>query len=262
MVLFRTMVLVSGAACGLMAADPFLGKWKLDLAKSKLTGQTILIEEVPGDGYMFKEDEHSDTILADGLDHPTHFGETMSITRKTTEEWDITYKSTDGRVLMNTVWKVSPDGKTLTYTATGTRLNGQKFRNQMIARRVSGTNGLAGTWESTGVNLSAPDDIHIDAYGKDGHIVMFPGRQATIKMKFDGKDYREEGPTVEDGATTSGRRIDERTIETTEKIKGKVVESARATVSADGNVQTIVVTEPGEKNPVVLVYERELTAGR
>jgi hypothetical protein len=252
----RAAVFIFGVSLSLSAADPFLGKWKLDPAKSRLTGQSILIEEVPGNGYMFKEDEHSDTILADGLDHPTHFGETMAITRKTSDEWAIAYKK-DGHVLMNTVWKVSADGQNLTYVATGTRPNGRTFKNQLMARRTTGTAGLAGTWETTGVKLSAPHEIYIEPYGRDGHSLTFPGREATIRMKYNGKNYPEEGPTVEDGSTTSGRRIDERTIDTVEKINGKVVETARATISADGKTQTVVVSEPGEKNPVLLVYEKE-----
>jgi hypothetical protein len=76
-------------------------------------------------------------------------------------------------------------------------------------------------------------------------------------MKFDGKEYPEAGPTVAAGSTSSGRRLDERTIETTEKIKGRVIETAKATVSADGKTQTVIVTEPDDKTPVVLVYERE-----
>ena len=35
------------------------------------------------------------------------------------------------------------------------------------------------------------------------------------------------------------------------------IETARATISADGQTQTIVITEPGDKTPFVLVYDRE-----
>jgi hypothetical protein len=76
-------------------------------------------------------------------------------------------------------------------------------------------------------------------------------------MNFDGKDYPDEGPTVVEGSSSSGRRIDERTIETTERIKGKVIETVRATISADGRTHTIVITEPDDPTPLVLVYERE-----
>jgi hypothetical protein len=78
-----------------------------------------------------------------------------------------------------------------------------------------------------------------------------------IHMRFDGKEYAEKGPGAPEGATTSGRRIDDHTIETTERIGGKVVEMVRATVSADGNTQTLVITEPGDPVPTVMVYQRE-----
>jgi len=252
----RSMIFVGVFTSWLLADDPFVGKWKLDLAKSKLTGQVIEIQEIPGNAYKFKEDEHSDIILADGLDQPTHFGDTMAVTQNGPGAWSITYKR-GKRVLMNTRWDVSPDGQTLTYTATGTRPNGQIFTNRMIAKRNGGSSGLAGTWETTSVTLSSPPEIDIKPYDSGGHSVTFPGRKQAVRMKFDGKEYREEGPTVAYGTTSSGVRIDERTIETTEKVSGKVIETARATVSQDGRTQTIVVTEPDDKTPVVLVYERE-----
>ena len=116
---------------------------------------------------------------------------------------------------------------------------------------------MAGTWETTGVTLSSPDEIYIEPYGAGGHLITIPGRKQIIRMKLDGKEYPEEGPTVPDGSTSSGHRLDERTIETTEKIKGRLIESAKATISQDGATQTVVVTEPGNKIPLVLVYERE-----
>ena len=252
----RVVVLIAVFGSALLADDPFVGKWKLNLAKSKLTGQVMEIKEVPGKGYEFKEDEHTDVIFADGLDHPTHFGDTMSITQKKSDTWAITWKR-EGKVVMDTVWKVSKDSRTLTYTATGMRPNGQRFSNQMTARRMGGDSGLAGRWESTDVKLSSPREIYIEMWGSDGQVITFPGRKEVIRMKFDGKEYADEGPTVVEGATSSGRRIDERTIETTEKIKNRLIETAKATISADGNTQTIVITEPDDPTPVILVYERE-----
>jgi hypothetical protein len=251
----RSIILVGVFASVLLADDPFIGKWKLDLAKSKLTGQVIEIQEIPGNAYRFKEDEHSDIIFTDGIDHPTHFGDTMAVTQNEPGTWSIVYKRV-GRVLMNTRWEVSPDGQTLTYTATGKRLNGQRFTNRMTAKRTGGTSGLAGTWETTGVTLSSPSEIDIEPIDSGGHSVTFPSRKQTVHMKFDGKEYREEGPTVAFGTTSSGRRIDEKSIETTERIRGRVIETAMATISEDGRTQTIVVTEPNDDNPVVLVYVR------
>jgi hypothetical protein len=237
------------------ADDPFIGKWKLSLEKSKLTGQTIQIEEVSVNSYKFKEDEHSDVIFADGLDHITHFGDSMAITKKSDDTWEITYKN--GDKVLDTVWKISPNGQTLTYTATGTRPNGQHFNNQMTLKRTDGATGMVGTWQSTDIKLSSPREINIALYSAGGHEITYPGRKETIRMKFDGKEYSDSGPTVVEGSTSSGRRIDAHTIETTEKVKGTVVETAKATISENGKTQTIVVTEPGHPTPVVLVYERE-----
>ena len=248
----RSTILVGLFASSLLADDPFVGKWKL----SKLRSQVIEIQEMPGNAFTFKEDEHSDVILTDGIDHPTHFGDTMAVQQSEPGVWSITYKR-GKRVLMNTRWEVSPDGQTLFYTATGTRPNGQRFTNRLTAKRTSGTSGLAGTWETTSVKLSSPSEIDIEPYDSHGHSITFPGRKQTVRMNFDGKEYREEGPTVAFGTTSSGRRIDERTIETTERVRGKVIETVRATISEDGRTQTLVVTEPDDNIPVVLVYERE-----
>lgn len=256
-VMLRFVLLITLAVGTALAADdPFIGKWKLSLAKSKLTGQTIEIQEVSTDTWKFKEDEHSDTIFADGLDHLTHFGDSMAISRKSEDTWAITYKLAN-QVSMDTIWKISPDGQTLTYTASGTRPNGQHFNNQMTLKRTSGAKGLAGTWEATGVTLSSPDEIDIAPWDGGGHLITFPDRKQTVRMKFDGKEYSDRGPTVAADSTSSGRRIDARTIETTEKINGKVIETAKATISEDGTSQTIVVTEPGDPKPVVLVYDRQ-----
>jgi hypothetical protein len=252
----RVVLILTLSVAATAADDPFIGKWKLSLAKSKLTGQTIEIQEVSADTWKFKEDEHSDVIFADGLDHPTHFGDSMAITRKSQDTWAITYKLAN-QVSMDTIWKISADGQTLTYTASGTRPNGQHFNNQMTLKRTSGKSGLEGTWESTGVTLSSPDEIDIAPWDAGGHFITFPDRKQTVRMKFDGKEYSDRGPTVVADSTTSGRRIDARTIETTEKIKGKIMETAKASISEDGRTQTVVITEPGDPKPVVLVYERQ-----
>src|ERR1700730_17370137 len=88
----RSIILIGMFASLLLADDPFVGKWKLDLAKSRLTGQVIEIQEIPGNAYRFKEDEHSDIILNDGLDHTTHFGDTMAVTQSEPGIWSIIYK--------------------------------------------------------------------------------------------------------------------------------------------------------------------------
>jgi hypothetical protein len=75
----RSAFLLVFFALSLAAADPFIGNWKFDPARSKLTGQIIRIAQLPDNNYEFRDDEHPDVILADGLDHPTHRGDTMAV---------------------------------------------------------------------------------------------------------------------------------------------------------------------------------------
>ena len=253
--MLRAVLLLTFVSAAFAADDPFIGKWKLNLAKSKLTGQIIVIEEVSPDHWKFQEDEHTDIIFADGEDHVTHFGDSMAIMKKDANTWAITYKN--GDKVLNTVWQISVGGQSLTYNATGTRPNGQHFNNKMILKRTAGTSGLAGTWQSTDVELSSPREIYISSYANGGHAITYPERKLTVRIKYDGKEYSEASPVTPEGSASSGHRIDDRTIETTEKIKGQVIETAKATISADGKAQTIVITEPGDKTPFVLVYDRE-----
>jgi hypothetical protein len=62
----RAILLLALVSAALAAGDPFPGKWKLSFAKSKLTGQTIEIDEVFAEHWRFKEDERTDAIFADG----------------------------------------------------------------------------------------------------------------------------------------------------------------------------------------------------
>ena len=62
---------------------------------------------------------------------------------------------------------------------------------------------------------------------------------------------------VVDGMTASARRVDERTLEVTDKINGKVRDTQEMNVSADGKTLTITVQIPRRDEPDVQVFERE-----
>ena len=76
-------------------------------------------------------------------------------------------------------------------------------------------------------------------------------------MKFDGKDYPETGPNVAPGSASSGRRVNEHTLEVTDKVKGEVIDTTQFKVSADGKTLTLTVHEKGQSKPVTYVYDRD-----
>ena len=72
---------------------------------------------------------------------------------------------------------------------------------------------------------------------------------------FDGKDHPVKGNA--DWDTTALKRIDARTIEFTRKKGGKVVQTARSVVAADGKTRTVTVTgvnAQGQKVNTVALY--------
>ena len=75
---------------------------------------------------------------------------------------------------------------------------------------------------------------------------------------FDGKDHPVKGNA--DWDTTALKRIDDRTIEFTRKKGGKVVQTARSVVAADGKTRTVTVTgvnAQGQKVNTVALYIRK-----
>jgi hypothetical protein len=72
---------------------------------------------------------------------------------------------------------------------------------------------------------------------------------------FDGKDHPVKGNP--DWDTTALKRIDARSIEFTRKKGGKVVQTARSVVAADGKTRTVTVTgvnAQGQKVNTVALY--------
>jgi hypothetical protein len=76
-------------------------------------------------------------------------------------------------------------------------------------------------------------------------------------LKFDGEEYPMTGPDVSAGSTSSGRRLDARTLEITETIQGKVSATRRITLSSDERTLTMTISPVGRSKPNVYVFDRK-----
>src|SRR5580765_5574379 len=100
-----------GAAPLSSAADqPFIGKWKLNLSKSKLADQ-MTIAPAGANRYTltFAGIGDTETLVADGTDHPGVSDTTISITIEAPNNWKIVRKQGD-RTVVDASWKLSDDG--------------------------------------------------------------------------------------------------------------------------------------------------------
>lgn len=247
-------------ACSLVgtlwgADDPFCGKWKLNVEKSKFTGEQIQIQDLGGNKYKWTVGDVSDTITYNGTDQAVHFGRTISMAPAGANSWKMVIKK-DGRIISSMTHTLNDDGKTQTIKGTETKPDGTTSDFNAAWKKVSGGSGWGGTWEETDVKFTSPDEWDIAAYEGDGLTFSTPAYKDTLSMKFDGKDYEEKGPNVAPGSTSSGKRVDTHTLDVTDKVKGQVMDHTKYELSPDGNTLTLTIHDQGQSKPLIVVYDK------
>ncbi len=238
------------------ANDPFVGKWKFNSAQSKLTGGLQVIQDLGGNKYKFTSGAESWNVWVNGGDQPSGYGDTVSWKETGPNTWLVMHK-TDGKVTRSATLKISDDQTTMTRITNGTRPDGSSYTMDFKAKRVSGTKGLAGTWEIITLKMNSFEERDIEPYDGDGLSFVTPSEKERQDMKFDGKYYPDKGPTVPPGSTSSAKRVNARSIEWTDKLKDELMDHQELKISDDGKTLTVVVRYTGEKTPQVVVYDRQ-----
>jgi hypothetical protein len=208
-----------------------VGKWKFNLTKS--TNQLEQIESLGGNKYKITLGDSVNTIPADGSDQPADFGRTLSLKEERPDVWRAVWKK-DAKPTDQGIWTLQADGETLVQDYTVSLRNGKSSRGQNKLKRIAGNSGLAGTWKFVERTSEVPFVLEIRPYQDGGLTLLLPGMEYSASIKFDGKEYAEHGPDVPAGSTTSGRRVDSRTLETQDAENGKVVRHQKWTVSPNG----------------------------
>lgn len=253
-VFFALLSLINVSAVA--ADDSFIGKWKLNPDKSQFNGLTYKIEDAGGGQYRFVFGEDVETLSLDGKGHVTKYGDTWSIKTTGPNSWESTTRR-DGKVTAKSKWTVSEDGKTFTTMDENMRPDGSTGRSESTLKRTDGTSGLAGTWESASVKIMSPLSIEVAKWHGDGYSLSNPAYKQHLDFKLDSKDYTPAGPRVAKGTTVSASKTDDRNMELTYKLRGKITETDRWELSADGKTLTQTVTYAGVSKPEVDVYDRE-----
>ena len=233
------------------ANDPFVGKWKLDVPRSVIVDQMV-VEAAGPNKYTFRfEGGPAETILADGTDQPWVPGTTLSVTADDSGTLKVVRKQA-GHIVISAVWKLSEDGAILHDTFSSTQPDGSTTTTDYVFKRMSGTSGFVGDWESTTQPVGLTFELQILPYGRQALSFV---RQGSVKnITFDGQDH---AVSTTGDATASGRRQSERALEFTDKNAGKVVDTQALTISPDDKTLTINVHRTGQVTPAVFVFARE-----
>ena len=136
---------LAAAAC--LAADPQMGTWKLNEAKSKFTPGTSKFNTVTFKSMFGQVKATQDGVSADGKpihvewsgkfdgkDYPVTGdpnGDTRAYAKVNDRTLHVTVKK-NGKVTATAHTVVSADGKTRTATVSGTTSKGKKFKNVVV----------------------------------------------------------------------------------------------------------------------------------
>jgi hypothetical protein len=236
------------------AQDPFVGEWKLNPSKSKQT-DVMKVESLGGSKYAFDFGAAAEKIVADGTDQPGNFGTMLAVTIEGPDAWKVVRKN-GGRMMLSATWKLSQDGNSLTDNYTEFPPNAAPSTVVYHYTRTAGGQGFAGTWEST-MPIESASTLQIQPYEGNGLSFIRSSQQTPRNIKFDGKDYPVGGRVVIEGATSSARRKDERTLEITDKIKGKIIRTEQIELSPDLKSFTWTTRRVGQQEPDIFVYDRQ-----
>lgn len=245
--------LVTGLAWA--SESPFLGKWKLDASKSRMPDE-MKVERRDANTYAFDFGGTAETIVVDGSDQPGVGGTLLSVKSEAPDIWVVRRKQ-GSRLLLNATWKLSDDGRTLTDHYREFESDGSTISMDYVYQRVGGGSGFTGDWQSIKETMNSPFLLEVKEFQGDGLSFVLPLERKTKNVKFDGKDYPNEGPNAAHDASSSVRRVDARTLVITDKAGGKVTDTEDIVLSADLKTLTMTVHITGRAKPNVLVFERD-----
>src|SRR5580700_7010480 len=174
------------------ADDPFLGKWKVNPSKSKLTDE-MKVDALGQNKYVLTFGPGAvDTIVADGTDQPALQGTTLSVTVEGPNNWKVVRKKEGRRIVMG-LWTLSADAKALDDDFTAYNADGSTIKLHYVYERTAGSGGFTGTWDSSSEELNSAIELEIQPYQGDGLSFISSIYGGAKNVKLDGRDYPDLG---------------------------------------------------------------------
>jgi len=226
-----------------LAQTALVGTWKADLSNIQLPTKPDRYLIANG-VYHCKTCAPPYALKADGQDHAVSghpYFDTVAIRivdEHTIEETD----KKGGTVVTTTTSKISADGSSLSFefsdssNSTGAPVLG-KGEATRIAKGPAGSHLLSGSWHTTKLsNIS--DNGLLFTYALSGSTLKMTNPTGqSYNAPVDGTD----SPFMGDPGQSSVaiKRIDDRTVDETDKRDGKVIGTAHITVAADGKTLSV-----------------------
>lgn len=243
----------------LFGQNALQGTWRANMDQSTLSPKPYVFSVV-GDTYECSTCAPVIKIKADGTDQPVtgQSYDTLSVRVDDTKTIRLTGKKA-GKTVFEQTRTVSDDGSTLALKSSAyAKENGKQVETEVSFTRIdkgpAGANGTSGSWQINKVTES--DSGLMTTYRWVGdELSMSQPAGENFTAKLDGKDYPYHGSYSYD--TVSLKRIDDHTIEETNKRDGKVIEVSRISVSPDGKTLTAVAENKLTDRTSTYILEKE-----
>jgi hypothetical protein len=242
--LMLLMLLLTGIP--VLAQNEFNGTWRMNTNDAQLhEKERMFLKDGLYDCYTC--DPPVKNFKADGQPHSTMGSPYFdSVTVRVVDDRTVEFTSTkNGKPAGHSTFTVAGDNKTATEDETFYSENGQQNHLTDLLKRVedgpAGANKISGTWQPDKIENASESITKITFKVTDEGLIMHDGQGDSYEAKFDGKDYPYSG---DPGITTvSLKKIDNNTIQETDKRDGKLITVARMTVEPDGKTMKISIDD-------------------
>jgi len=247
------LILPLAVTTTLTAVDPsFSGTWKLNLAKSQLSGTMYSIDQKPSGLMHYSGGGFEADFDLTGKEYKMPSGVSVIGKELSPTSWELTFRM-NGKALSKS--RMTVNGNSMTVASEVTGPDGKSVQQMSTDTRVSGGPGFVGKWK-TGEMKGASTTMQITMEGPNGIAVSYPEYQQTCKGSFDGKDYvvnqAGQASTFTNAFTRAGNAL-----KITTKLNGKPFALDTFTLSVDGKIliddSTAIATNENTKS----VYDRQ-----
>jgi hypothetical protein len=224
------------------AQGRFDGTWEMKMDTLKFSD--------PPENYLFEKGMyHCESCVprvdveTDGSDHKVigHPYDMLAVRILDDRSIKFTMKKND-RTTFECVETVSPDGQTMiedfTNKSEAETVTG-KAGFTRVGKGPAGSHALSGQWRMDTVRNGTRAGTLTIYHGIPGGMKISDGSE-TFEAKVDGQDHPRNGDIH---STVSLKRVDEFTMEETDKQDGKIVIIMRSTVSEDGKSMRVEVSD-------------------
>jgi hypothetical protein len=249
------LLLVPAAA---LASSQFDGTWKTRTDSVKTTGKPDVYVVADGN-YACTSCVPEIKIKADGADHQVtgqDYYDSKAVKIVDAKTVEITNKLA-GKTIGKITVTISTDGSTLTGKFTdysGTKPATATYTEKRVAAAPPGAHAMSGSWQPEQL-ADANEALRTTTYKMGGDHFSMEWNGQSYDAKFDGKEYPVSGDPGHTVVTL--KRIDENTVEETDRRNGKITDEIRIAAAKDGKTLQVTDKDPVHQQTTTYTLEKQ-----